>query len=175
MVEILQVVGTARALSPLIVCRNPALAAERACRREDLLEATERDLAKIEELSDVANGPYVARLRSRSKSAPCLIATKWPSTLPSPSPTIVSRLLARMRRSPTRRRSMVSTSSAPACPKRPWMTTARSAPTSHQPKSSAPFVLSKPSTFRSARAITGSPQGSSACVPMHARRSCRRA
>ncbi len=32
----------------LIVCRNPALANERARKREDLLEATERDLAKIE-------------------------------------------------------------------------------------------------------------------------------
>ena len=32
----------------LIVCRNPALASERARKREDLLLATERDLAKIE-------------------------------------------------------------------------------------------------------------------------------
>ena len=32
----------------LIVCRNPALASERARKREDLLDATERDLAKIE-------------------------------------------------------------------------------------------------------------------------------
>lgn len=32
----------------LIVCRNPALANERARKREDLLDATERDLAKIE-------------------------------------------------------------------------------------------------------------------------------
>src|SRR3984893_12073894 len=31
----------------LIVCRNPALAAERARKREDLLAATERDLARI--------------------------------------------------------------------------------------------------------------------------------
>jgi Transposase DDE domain len=31
----------------LIVCRNPALAAERARKREDLLQATERDLAAI--------------------------------------------------------------------------------------------------------------------------------
>jgi hypothetical protein len=33
----------------LIVCRNPALAAERARKREDLLQATERDLAAIQE------------------------------------------------------------------------------------------------------------------------------
>lgn len=32
----------------LIVCRNPALASERTRKRKDLLEATERDLAKIE-------------------------------------------------------------------------------------------------------------------------------
>jgi transposase len=31
----------------LIVCRNRALAAERACKREDLLAATERELARI--------------------------------------------------------------------------------------------------------------------------------
>ena len=31
----------------LIVCRNPALARERARKREDLLAATERDLAQI--------------------------------------------------------------------------------------------------------------------------------
>jgi transposase len=33
----------------LIVCRNPALAEERTRKREDLLQATERDLAKIEQ------------------------------------------------------------------------------------------------------------------------------
>jgi transposase len=33
----------------LIVCRNPALAEERARKRDDLLQATERDLAKIEQ------------------------------------------------------------------------------------------------------------------------------
>jgi len=33
----------------LIVCRNPALAVERARKREDLLQATERDLAAIQE------------------------------------------------------------------------------------------------------------------------------
>jgi transposase len=33
----------------LIVCRNPALAEERVRKRDDLLQATERDLAKIEQ------------------------------------------------------------------------------------------------------------------------------
>ena len=32
----------------LIVCRNPRLAAERARKREELLAATERELARIE-------------------------------------------------------------------------------------------------------------------------------
>src|SRR6202020_2802815 len=32
----------------LVVCRNPDLAAERARKREDLLTATERDLARIQ-------------------------------------------------------------------------------------------------------------------------------
>ena len=41
----------------LIVCRNPALAVERARKREDLLQATERDLAAIKAAVDRARRP----------------------------------------------------------------------------------------------------------------------
>jgi len=41
----------------LIVCRNPALAAERARKREDLLQATERDLAAIKAAVERARRP----------------------------------------------------------------------------------------------------------------------
>ena len=40
----------------LIVCRNPLLAAERARKREDLLAATERELAKVKQMVDRARG-----------------------------------------------------------------------------------------------------------------------
>ena len=65
----------------LIVCRNPDLAAERARKREDLLAATEQDLAKIQAATDAR--PQAAagrRPRSRSRSAPCSTGTRWPST-----------------------------------------------------------------------------------------------
>ena len=64
----------------LIVCRNPDLARERARKREDLLAATERDLAKIA-ASRRAQGPPAAR-RGRDRhrpSAPCSTSTRWPS------------------------------------------------------------------------------------------------
>jgi hypothetical protein len=41
----------------LIVCRNPDLAFERARKREDLLRATERNLAKIEQAVHRARQP----------------------------------------------------------------------------------------------------------------------
>ncbi len=51
----------------LIVCRNPALAAERARKREDLLQATERDLAAIREAVERARRPLrgVARIAQK--------------------------------------------------------------------------------------------------------------
>src|SRR5512144_2821905 len=49
----------------LIVCRNPLLAAERARKREDLLAATETDLAKIRAATTRARNP----LRGRDKIA----------------------------------------------------------------------------------------------------------
>ena len=51
----------------LIVCRNPALAAERARKHEDLLQATERDLAAIREAVERARRPLrgVARIAQK--------------------------------------------------------------------------------------------------------------
>ena len=65
----------------LIVCRNPDLARERARKREDLLAATERDLAKIAAAVDAQDAsPCAARPRSAWPSAPCSTSTRWPST-----------------------------------------------------------------------------------------------
>jgi hypothetical protein len=51
----------------LIVCRNPALAAERARKREDLLQATERDLAAIQEAVVRARRPLRGTARIAQK------------------------------------------------------------------------------------------------------------
>jgi DDE family transposase len=40
----------------LVLCRNPHLAAERARKREDLLQATERELAKVKQMVDGPRG-----------------------------------------------------------------------------------------------------------------------
>jgi hypothetical protein len=45
----------------LVVCRNPALAAERARKREDLLAATETDLARVQAAVVRANKPLQGR------------------------------------------------------------------------------------------------------------------
>ncbi len=55
----------------LIVCRNPDLAAQRTRKREDLLKATERDLARTQAGASHASGsPCAAQRRSRLRSAP---------------------------------------------------------------------------------------------------------
>ena len=63
----------------LIVCRNPDLARERARKREDLLAATERDLAKVAAATPARADPCAARGRSASPSEPCSTSTKWPN------------------------------------------------------------------------------------------------
>ena len=64
----------------LIVCRNPDLARERARKREDLIAATERDLAKIAasvaRMTQPLRGP---RSRSAWPPARCSTSTRWPS------------------------------------------------------------------------------------------------
>jgi Transposase DDE domain len=64
----------------LIVCRNPDLARERARKRQDLLAATERDLARIAASVARQRQPFAARPRSAWPSAPCSTSTRWPST-----------------------------------------------------------------------------------------------
>ena len=68
----------------LIACRNPALADERARKREDLLAATEKLLAPV--TARVAAGADRVRARSAPKSARSSASTRWPSTSTSPSP-----------------------------------------------------------------------------------------
>ena len=64
----------------LIVCRNRDLARERARKREDLLAATEKDLAIIAAAVRRALSRCAARPRLRSRLAPSSTGTRWPST-----------------------------------------------------------------------------------------------
>jgi hypothetical protein len=64
----------------LIVCRNPLLAAERARKREDLLAATERDLARIRAATTRARNPLRGQDKIACGSAPCWDGARSPST-----------------------------------------------------------------------------------------------
>ena len=63
----------------LVVCRNPMLAAERARKREELLAATEKELARIRRATARAPRPLRGAPRSPSRSAPCSTAARSPS------------------------------------------------------------------------------------------------
>ena len=106
----------------LIVCRNHALAAERARKREDLLQATERDLARIATAVRRKRQPLAGKAEIGMAVGAGSASTTWPSTSPSRSPTPPSPSPARRRRSLPRRPSMASTPCAPACPPRPSTT-----------------------------------------------------
>ena len=56
---------------------NPDLAAERSRQREDLLPATEKELAAIKARVERKRNPVVAPPRSRLRSARCSTPTKW--------------------------------------------------------------------------------------------------
>ena len=104
----------------LIVCRNPHLAAERARKREDLLVATEAELAKVKRmvdgprgrLKDADAGKIGERAGPRSATS-----TRSPSTSSSTSPTAPSPTSARPSRSRRRPRWTASTRCAPPAPK----------------------------------------------------------
>jgi hypothetical protein len=100
----------------LIVCRNQTLAAERARRREDLLAATERALARI--------AAAVARQRQPLRGA-AAIGLKGGARPAQNGQALHPRhcrqplwLPARPKKSPPRRPSTASISCAPACPPR---------------------------------------------------------
>ena len=70
----------------LVACRNPALAQQRARKRDSLLAATETLLDTL--TARVSPGQTApAPPRSASPSAKYSTSTRWPSTSPSTSPT----------------------------------------------------------------------------------------
>ena len=129
----------------LIVCRNPDLAAERRRKREELLAATERDLARIR----------AAALRERSPlKGQDKIALKVGAVLGRRKVAKQDVARATRPRSPGRRRSTDFMSCAPACPPRRSMPAQRCSPIRASPAWSAPSARSRRSISRSARSIT---------------------
>src|SRR5438105_1254604 len=146
----------------LIVCRNRALASERARKREDLLAAPSATSPALPPPLPASASHCAAKLKSASRSAPCSTSTRWPSTSPSTLPTPASASPARPTKSPWRRHSTASTSCAPASLPPLSTTLPRCAATNPSAWWSAPSAASRPSISRSGRSITGWPI---ACVP----------
>ena len=117
----------------LMVCRNPDLAAERARKREDLLAATERDLARIQAAVARKRNPLRGTAEIALAVGAVINKHKMASTSISTSPTPPSASPARPTRSPPRRQPTASMSCAPACRPRPSTTRPRCAATNPSP------------------------------------------
>jgi len=85
--------------------RNPALAAERARKRGELLDATEQELIAIQAASGAPASRCAAPTRSAWRSAPCSAAARSPSTSRSPSPTATCASSGMRPASPPKRRT----------------------------------------------------------------------
>jgi len=95
----------------LVVCRNPAVAAERARKRESMLAATETELDKVKAMVDGERGSLRNAPAGRSASAPARPSTntRWPSTSTCRSQRARSPISATPSRSKPRPRSTGST------------------------------------------------------------------
>ncbi len=142
----------------LVVCRNPGLAAERARKREELLAATERDLARIQAAAARKRGPLrgtapiglaVGAIINKHKVAKHFDFAITRNGCPA-SP-------ARSAKLPSRRQPTASMSCAPACPPRRSTTPRRCAAINPSPWWNGRFVASRRSICMSARCITGWP------------------
>src|SRR5207245_218168 len=117
----------------LVVCRNPLVAAERARKREDLVQATERALHEVEERVErgtlkgeaeigLAVGAVWNRWRVRKHSSRCSSTTSSRPRNPTPSPKRDAQRRPSRRRaanaprqaSPATHSPRCSTNSAPA-------------------------------------------------------------
>jgi hypothetical protein len=164
----------------LVVCRNPDLAAERSRKREELLAATERDLARIQAAVARKRGPLRGAAKIALVVGSVIHRHKMASISTSTSPTPVSASPARPPKSPPRQRSTVSMSCAPACPPKPAMTRRPCAATNPLPWSRGLSAVSRRSIFRFGRSITGCQTGCahtccSACWPTISNGTCVRA
>ena len=66
----------------LVVCRNPQLAADRARKREDLLQATERELEKVRQMVDGPRGSlkHASAGKIGKRAGRSVTSTRSPST-----------------------------------------------------------------------------------------------
>jgi hypothetical protein len=140
----------------LVVCRNPDLAAERARKREELLAATERDLARIQAAVERKRAPLrgtaqiglaVGAVINKHK-----VAKHFDLDI---TDTTFSFARKRPQRSPPRRPPTASMSCAPACLRRHSTTRRRCGATNPWRWSSGRSVASRPSICRCAPCTTG--------------------
>jgi hypothetical protein len=138
----------------LVACKNPFLEAERARKRESLLQATETDLEKIAAAVQRERRP----LRGQGKIA--LRRAKSPSTSPPASPTTASDTPATRTPSPPKPPSTASTCCAPPSPAPTAWEAARWSPlTRRSPRSSGRSGPSTP-TWTSGPSATAPRPGS---------------
>ena len=161
----------------LVVCRNPALAAERARKREDLLQAAERDMAAIQQAVERTRRP----LRGIAK-----IARKVGAVLDRRHMAKHFDLdIADDRFVCTRKAAAIAAEAAldglyavrARCPPTGSTMPPPSPPTRASPASSVPSVRSKLSTSTSAPSFTiarraCAPTSSSACWPITSNGTC---
>lgn len=122
----------------LVVCKNPLLAEERARKRDELLAATERDLARIRSRVQRTRNPL--RGASARRSAPYSASARWPNTSTLRSPTTRSASAGTKPPSPPRPHSTAFTWCAPICRPRSPMPLRPCEPTRASPLSSVPSV-----------------------------------
>ena len=161
----------------LVVCRNPDLAAERTRKREDLLAATERDLARIQTAVVRKRDP----LRGTAEIALAVGAVINKHKMAKHFELDITDAAFSFARKTTEiaaeAATMASMSSAPACRQKPSTMRRRCAATSHSPSWNAPFAASRPSICTCGRSITDWPIGSarmssSACSPITSNGTC---
>ena len=102
----------------LVVCRNPDLAAERTRKREDLLAATERDLARIQAAVARKRDPLRGTAEIALAVGEVINKHKMAKHFDLDITDATFSFAARPPRSPPRRRPTASMSSAPACQRR---------------------------------------------------------
>lgn len=147
----------------LLVCRNPALAEERARKRLDLLDATEAALRRVQQAVQRPHSPLRGRDAIGLRVGAVLGRRKLAKHFRLPSTTPHCTSSATPRRSPARRRWTASTCCAAACP----LPTSTAPPpcwlTRAWPGSSGRSARSRRRILRCARSITVSPTG---CAPV---------
>ena len=161
----------------LVVCRNPLLAAERARKRNALLDATEAELARIQERVRRLRNPLHGTAAIGQAVGTVLGRRKMASIFGSASPITSWLSHATRSRSLPKPGSTGSTCCAPASHPANSTPPTRCAPTRAWPMSNAPFAASRASISRSGQCFIGPSRGSApmsfcACSPTISNGTC---